>query len=127
MNVITNSLQILLGLVFLVSGGMKLFQIGYPTKDLDRLRLPKWQQFITGEVEMLGGVGMLVGLRNPVLALLSGLWLAATMVGAVFTRLRRGNPSRRYRLLPAILFLVLSLAVVALCRLELDRLRGQGV
>jgi hypothetical protein len=46
-----------------------------------------WFITIVGAVEFLGGVGMLIGLRLAWVGALAGLWLGATMLGAILTHL----------------------------------------
>jgi uncharacterized membrane protein YphA (DoxX/SURF4 family) len=76
----------------------------------DHFKYPRWFMYFTGAVEVVGALGVLVGVFVPVLAVLGGLLLAATMVGAVFTHIRAKDPVSM--MIPPGILLVLSIAVV---------------
>ena len=107
---ITIMLQVSLGLLFLFSAASKL------TGDLDEVRqhlgIAPWFWTVTALVEGVGVVGLLAGVKYPRLAVLAGLWLAATMVGAVVAHLGAGDPPSDAA--AAAVLLVLSLGVAAL-------------
>lgn len=71
--------------------------------------LGQWFRYLTGTLEVLGGIGLLI----PRLAGLAALMLAAVMVGAVLTHLfvLGGSPA-----LP--LALLVAMAIVAWARRE---------
>ena len=63
-------------------------------------------------MELIGAAGKLAGLTSPRLAVLAGLWLAATMAGDILAHLRVGDPLTAA--LPAAVLLVLALTVATL-------------
>ncbi len=63
-------------------------------------------------MEITGAIGMLAGIFVPVVGALAGLWLAAVMLGALFTHLRIKDSASK--MAPALVFLVLVLAVSAI-------------
>jgi putative oxidoreductase len=85
--------QLLLGLVFLGAGGQKLKGTDTMVDQFARFRYPQWFRVVTGAVEVAGAVGMLAGLRRPALVPVAGALLAATMVGAVASHVRAGDPA----------------------------------
>ncbi|MFC4990567.1 DoxX family protein [Saliphagus infecundisoli] len=83
-------MQGLLGFIMLAAGSAKLFGIDLVVEDFDRYDYPEWFRFITGVIEVFGGLGLLVGLVfAPTLAVLGGLLTVATMAGAILTHLFR--------------------------------------
>lgn len=82
--------QGLLGLVMVVAGSAKLIGIDLAVKDFERYGYPEWFRFVTGGIEVGGGLGLLVGLVfAPILAVLGGFLISATMIGAILTHLFR--------------------------------------
>ncbi|MGB3634955.1 MAG: DoxX family protein [Rubrobacteraceae bacterium] len=110
MEVIATVLQVILGLAFLGAGGSKLAGTQQMVEMFDHFRYPRWFMYFTGSVEIVGALGVLVGIFAPVLAVLGGLLLAATMVGAVFTHIRSKDPVSM--MIPPGILLVLSIAVI---------------
>jgi putative oxidoreductase len=95
--------QGLLGLAMVGAGSGKLIGIDLSVKDFERYGYPEWFRFVTGGIETIGGLGLLVGLVfAPILAVLGGMLLIATMIGAVLThRFRVDDPLWR-SVVPAI-------------------------
>ena len=89
---ILNTLQTLLGLMFLGSGGSKLAGANDMVDDFDRFRYPQWFRFVTGAVEVGGALGLLLGFARPALTPLASVLLSATMTGAVATHARVSDP-----------------------------------
>ncbi|WP_199442801.1 DoxX family protein [Umezawaea beigongshangensis] len=105
-NIVLWGVQILLAAYF-VHSGYSLFGDGFVRK-FDEIGVGQWLRYVTGTLEIAGGLGLLI----PRLAGLAALGLVGVMAGAVVTELflvARGDAS-----LPAIL-LALS-AVVAFFR-----------
>ena len=112
MGVLTVILQVALGLAFLGAGGSKLAGARQMKDDFDRFGYPRWFMRFTGVVETTGALGVLVGVFAPVLAVLGGLLLAATMVGALFTHVRVKDPGSK--MAPPATLLVLAIIVIVL-------------
>lgn len=109
MQILAIILQVLLGLAFLGAGGQKLAASEEMVNDFERFGYPRWFLYITGAVEITGAIGMLAGVFLPVVGALAGLWLAAVMLGALFTHLRTKDSASK--MVPALVLLVLVLAV----------------
>ena len=106
----TIGLQILLSLAFLASAILKL--AGAADAMREHLEIAPWFWVLTALVEIVGAAGMLVGIKFPRLAAPAGLWIAALMGGALVAHLRVGDPFPS--MVPAMVYLVLALAVAAL-------------
>jgi putative oxidoreductase len=93
MSIIETALPVvqgLLGLIMMGAGSAKLLSIDLAKKDFERYGYPEWFRFVTGGIEAIGGLGLLVGLVfAPILAVLGGMLISATMIGAILTHLVR--------------------------------------
>lgn len=112
MGILTVILQILLGLAFLGAGGSKLAGSQQMVEMFEHFRYPRWFMYFTGVVEVTGALGVLIGIFVPILALLGGLLLIATMIGALITHVRVKDPASR--MAPPAVLLVLAVIVIFL-------------
>lgn len=106
-NVVLWVVQILLA-AFFVNSGLMLFGDGLTDK-FDEIGLGQWLRYVTGVLEIAGGIGLLI----PRLCGLAALGLAGVMAGAVGTELFLVADGGA--VLPAVL-LVLCLVVAYLRR-----------
>jgi putative oxidoreductase len=106
-------LQVAGAAMFLLAGGMKLAGAPEPAHAFAALGAP-WMLYVTGVLEVLGGVALLV----PRLAVYAALLLAGVMTGAVLTHLVVIGGSA----VPALVLLLAMLGIVALRREQLPRL-----
>ncbi|WP_458208848.1 DoxX family protein [Haladaptatus sp. NG-SE-30] len=82
--------QGLLGLIMVGAGSVKLLGVELAKKDFERYGYPEWFRFVTGGIEVSGGLGLLVGLAfAQILAVLGGILIIGTMIGAILTHLFR--------------------------------------
>ncbi|HWE95021.1 MAG TPA: DoxX family protein [Tepidisphaeraceae bacterium] len=100
-------LQILAALAFLAAGTMKLMGGQEVVAMFDKLGLGQWFRYVTGGMEVLGGLLLLV----PSLCGVGALMLVCVMVGAITAHLTKlgGSP------IAAIILLCIT-AVIALGR-----------
>lgn len=122
MGTVTKIIEGVFGIVSLGSGGQKLAGTDPIVDEFARFRYPPWCRVATGAVEVGGGVGMLIGLVRPALVPLAAAPLSATMVGAIATHRRMGDPARR--LAPPALLLALAIAVPVIRRRLPDGVAG---
>jgi putative oxidoreductase len=80
-DVILRLLQILTAAAFLMSGFAKLSGNPLMIETFDKIGIGQWFRFLTGAIEMVSAVLLLVPKFAPVGALL----LICTMIGAIFT------------------------------------------
>ena len=79
-------IEALLALIALASGGSKLAGMQMHVDHFKNLyHYPDWMRVATGAAEVLGGIGMVIGIWIPGIAGLAGLWLTAIMLGALYT------------------------------------------
>lgn len=75
--------RILLALAFGAAGASKLAGVAQMVAVFDTIGIGQWFRYLTGGIEVLGAVLMLV----PATGLLAGLLLGGTMVGATISHL----------------------------------------
>ncbi|MFX3673467.1 MAG: DoxX family protein [Paenisporosarcina sp.] len=88
MEIVTWILQGLLGLAFLMAGLGKLTGSKMHREGFDHWRLPQWFRVVTGIVELVAAILLIVGFWVDDLALYGALILAATGIGGVLTHMR---------------------------------------
>lgn len=104
--------EILLGLAFLAAGGQKLAGAESQKEIFTHLKYPIWFMYVAGLVEVIGALGMIVGIFSPIWAFLAGLLLTAQMIGALASHARVKDPVQR--MVPSSVLLVLAVAVIFL-------------
>ena len=95
--------QIALAAMFVFAGGLKLTGAPEMVGLFDALGIGQWFRYVTGSIEVVSAVALLV----PSLAAFGALLLIPTMVGAVITHLFIVGGSA----VPAIVMLIGSLAI----------------
>jgi uncharacterized membrane protein YphA (DoxX/SURF4 family) len=95
--------QIVLAAMFLFAGGLKLTGAPAMVGLFDAIGLGQWFRYVTGSIEVVSAVALLV----PAWAAFGALLLIPTMIGAVFTHLFIVGGSA----VPATVLLIGSLAI----------------
>jgi uncharacterized membrane protein YphA (DoxX/SURF4 family) len=93
----------LLAAVFVAAGGAKLYGVPMMVENFQHIGFGQWFRYVTGLLEIVGGIAILV----PTIAAVGALLLSCIMVGAVVTHLVIGGSA-----VPAIVLLLLT-AIVA--------------
>jgi putative oxidoreductase len=88
MSILIIVVQVVLGLLFVSIGSMTVAGRKMFVENFRRFGYPQWFRVVTGSLEVLGGLGLLIGIWLPWLAALAGTGLALVMLGAVFTQVR---------------------------------------
>ncbi|MGQ8872365.1 DoxX family protein [Paenibacillus sp. TSA_86.1] len=101
-------LQVLLGLFFLFTGS-KIIS-GKMADEFKRFGLPSFFNVLTGSFEIVGAMGMIVGLWIPGFAFWAGLLLGGTMLAGAFTLIVLAKDPIQ-KAIPASVLFVLSLIV----------------
>jgi putative oxidoreductase len=114
------TVQGIVAAAFLAAGVAKLAGAPFMVDIFEQIGVGQWFRVVTGAVEVIGAVALLV----PGLASVGALWLGGTMVGAVATHLFVLHTSPA----PAIVLGLLNALVVYLRRDELvallERIKG---
>ena len=90
--------QVVLGLLFVVIGSMTVAGMNMFVENFRHFGYPQWFRIVTGSLEVLGGIGLLIGIWLPWLAALASAGLALVMLGAVLTHLRTRDPLNKIAL-----------------------------
>lgn len=109
--VIVIVVQVVLGLLFLLIGSAAVAGMKMLVENFRRFGYPQWFRVVTGSLEVLGGIGLLIGILLPWLAELASAGLTLVMLGAVLTHLRTRDPWKEI-ILAIALGMLTSLVVV---------------
>jgi putative oxidoreductase len=102
MSILIIIVQIVLGLLFLLIGSMTVAGMKMFVENFRRFGYPQWFRIVTGSLEVLGGIGLLIGIWLPWLAELASAGLTLVMLGAFLTELRTREPLQKM-VLPIVL------------------------
>jgi putative oxidoreductase len=80
--------QVVLGLLFVLIGSMNVAGMKMFVENFRRFGYPQWFRIVTGLLEVLGGIGLLIGIWLPWLAELASAGLTLVMLGAFVTEVR---------------------------------------
>ncbi|OBJ12700.1 hypothetical protein A5624_10260 [Mycobacterium sp. 1482292.6] len=83
MNIIGIVLTDILSIAYFASGAMKLAGVRQSVEMRDQLRVNTRLWWVIGALEVLGAIGLLVGLAAPVVGVAAAIGLALLMVGAM--------------------------------------------
>jgi len=112
MNIVAIVLQVLLGVAFLGAGASKMAGAQTQVKNFDRWRLPQGWRPIVGLVELIGALGLLVGVVLPWVAAIAAVLLVVVMLGALLTHVRIRDVAQHF--VPPAVLLCLAASVVVL-------------
>jgi len=87
--------QVVLGLLFVLIGSMTIAGRKMFVENFQRFGYPQWFRVVTGSLEVIGGIGLLIGIWLPWLAALASAGLTLVMLGAVFTEVRTREPLQK--------------------------------
>ncbi|UII55306.1 DoxX family protein [Cytobacillus spongiae] len=104
-------LEILLGVGFLLFGGMK-FGSKQMVEEFQRYGYPGGFRIFTGLVEITSAVLIFIGIWNELFTAWGSFLMVATMVGAIFTHIKVKDPMSKLGM--PLLLLILSLIVLLL-------------
>lgn len=110
MFVVTIVLVVLLALAYASSGGMKVAGVTSALEGADHLRVSRGLYRGIGGLELLGVIGLLIGLAVWPLGVAAGVGLVLLMIGAIITHRRVGDGIDKFG--PALALGVLALLEV---------------
>ncbi len=120
MSIVVIVLQVLLGVAFLLTAVRKLLNTRDSLERRDTLKMPPWFWMLTGVLEALGALGLLIGIFWHPLAVAAALGLAVVMAGATYTNLLRRQPASNA--IATVVLLALSVTVAVADWSDLTRL-----
>jgi putative oxidoreductase len=98
MSILIILVQVVLGLLFVLIGGMTVAGRKMFVENFRHFGYPQWFRVVTGSLEVLGGLGLLIGIWLPWLTALASTGLALVMLGAVSTHVRIREPLQKIAL-----------------------------
>ncbi|MFC4099752.1 DoxX family protein [Paenibacillus xanthanilyticus] len=101
-------------------GGSKIAGAQHQVDLFESIQLPQWFRVFTGYVQIIGCIGLLIGFWYPGIAAWSGIFIGIMMLLAIISHFRVKHPITK--IIPAILNLLIALAVVLLYADELSTL-----
>jgi putative oxidoreductase len=117
MDVVSLILQILLALMFIMAGIGKTAGSKMHIEGFDKWRLPQWFRTVTGIVEILGAVALIIGFWEPSWVAVGALWLGIISLGGILTHVRIKDSFKNT--FPIIILFIFS---AALFIIEIDEL-----
>ncbi|HDX9628844.1 TPA: DoxX family protein [Bacillus cereus] len=106
--ILINVVKVVLFLFFIMTG-TKIIS-GKMADEFKRFGLPSFFNFLTGAFEIVGAIGMLIGIWFPMAALWAGLLLGGTMLAAALTLIVLAKDPFK-KAIPALVLFVLSLGI----------------
>jgi uncharacterized membrane protein YphA (DoxX/SURF4 family) len=122
MHILTIVLQSWLLFSMAFFGGSKIAGAKHQIELFDSVKLPQWFRVITGYVQIVGCIGLIIGYWYPVIAAWAGILIGIMMLLACLSHFRVKHPIGK--MIPALLNLLISIAVVFLYADELPHLFG---
>ena len=112
MSIVIIILQVLSGLLFLVIGSMTIAGRKFFVEAFRAFGYPQWFRVVIGSLEVLGGLGLIIGIWVPWLAALASAGLTLVMLGAVSSLLRTRAPLQKvaFPLLVGVLAVVIAVS-----------------
>ncbi|KGX92870.1 DoxX family protein [Pontibacillus halophilus JSM 076056 = DSM 19796] len=104
MDVAVIVIQVLLGLGFIMFGAMK-FGAKQMVDEFNRYGYPSSFRMFTGTIEVAAAILMIVGIWNGALASIGAALIIVTMIGAILTHVKVGDPPKAMGM-PIILLLL---------------------
>jgi putative oxidoreductase len=112
LSILSIILQVLLALIFLMTGFMSISGNKQQIEQFEHLNLPQWFRIVTGLVQLIGVVGLVIGFWYPSIAALAGLWAAITMLGGFATHLKAKDPISKA--MPALILTILAITITVI-------------
>ena len=112
MSILIVIVQVVLGLLFLLIGSMTVAGRKMFVENFRRFGYPQWFRIVTGSLEVLGGIGLLIGIWLPWLAALASAGLTLVMLGAFLTEVRSREALQKI-VLPVVLGMLTIVVAVS--------------
>ncbi|MGP4018448.1 DoxX family protein [Saccharopolyspora sp. 5N708] len=114
MSVVAVVLSVVVGALFVVTGGVKVIGLRQSLAVRDHFGMAPGTWRAVGLLESAGGIGVLLGTKIPLLGLLALSGLALLMLGATASRFRVHDPAHLLLADVAVLALVVATAATHL-------------
>lgn len=88
MTMVTLVLQVLLIAMFLMAGIGKIVGKKMHKDNFDKWRFPQWFRVVTGLIELVGAILLIIGFWNSTSGIAGALLLGVTAIGGILTHIR---------------------------------------
>src|SRR5690625_4765977 len=116
--IISYVLQGILAALFLSDGIQKVLGHQQQIDIVENLKLHQWFRVVTGWVELVGVVGLIIGFWLQWVVVIAGLWFGITMLVGMIAHIRVKDPLSKST--PAFVLLVISIILSTLNFSELQ-------
>lgn len=111
-------LQVILVVLFISVSLQKIMGHQLQVDIFKNLKLPQWFRLVTGWVELVGVVGLIIGFWLSWVVVIAGVWLGITMLVGMIAHIRVKDPLSKST--PAFVLLVISITLSVLNFSELQ-------
>ncbi|PWU68407.1 MULTISPECIES: DoxX family protein [Gracilibacillus] len=108
--VISIVLKSILICLFLVLGVQKIFGHPMQVEIFKNLQLPQWFRLVTGWVQLVGVIFLIIGFWEEWMTIIGGIWLGVTMFFAFLAHSRVKDTFGKS--VPALVFLIIAIVLV---------------
>lgn len=105
-------LQGFLAVLFFSLGIQKIMGHEIQVDIFRNLKLPQWFRVVTGWVELVGVIGLIIGFWVPWVLVIAGLWIGITMLIGMIAHIRVKDPFSKS--IPSFVLLVISVTLSTL-------------
>lgn len=102
-------IQVVIGTLFAFLSFLAFTGANYTKEKMTHLQLPAYFRYVTGFVQLMGGLFMLVGIWYTTAAVVGGVWISMIMLVGIVLRMRARESI--LSLTPAIIIGILSITV----------------
>lgn len=105
-NVDTKTILAIISAITFITYGLLCVFTGHMREEFKRYRLERYR-ILTGILELVGGIGTLIGLNSKVIFNISTTGLATLMLLGLFVRIRIKDPL--FEMLPALILMIVNM------------------
>ncbi len=102
-------IQVVIGALFAFLSFLAFTGANYTKEKMIHLQLPNYFRYVTGFVQLVGGMFMLIGIWYTDVAVLGGVWITMIMLVGIVLRIR--SHESIISTIPAIIIGILSITV----------------
>jgi putative oxidoreductase len=110
--VVAMILQILLVLMFLMSGSGKIAGNKMSAEVFEHLKLPQWFRFFTGLVEVIGAAVLIVGFWQPSWIAVGALWFGIISLGGILAHIRVKDTFKQTSMITLLFIISVALFII---------------
>lgn len=118
LSIVAIALQGFLAFMFLIAGLGKVSGANMHVENFKKWGLPQWFRVVTGIVELVGPIALIIGFWEPSWAAAGGLLLGITAIGGILTHMRIKDSFKQTFMILLLGILAFSLFIIRLSSLS---------